>query len=74
MLTTEDKKNRFIRLAEKRTNEVLERIRILGNCSNKGQYDYTQPDVQKIFLTIEKELKICKMKFMGSEQRKFKLS
>lgn len=70
----EDKRNRFLRLAEKRTNEVLERIRILGNCSNRGQYEYAQPDVLKIFSVIEKELKHCKLKFSGSKQNKFRLS
>lgn len=69
----ESKKNRFQRLAEKRTNDVLERLRILGNCSNRGQYEYTQDDIQKIFSSIEKETKVIKLKFRDGETQKFKL-
>ena len=72
-MATESKKDRFQRLAEKRTNDVLERLRILGNCSNKGQYEYTQDDIQKIFNTIEKEAKVIRLKFRNGETQKFKL-
>ena len=37
----ETRKQRFIRLATYRTNLVLEKLRILGNLSNKTNYDYT---------------------------------
>ncbi len=73
-MSVESKKERFQRLAEKRTNDVLERLRILGNCSNRGQYDYTREDVQKIFGTIEREAKLIRIKFQGGETQKFKLS
>ena len=72
-MVTESKKDRFQRLAEKRTNDVLERLRILGNCSNRGQYEYTQDDIQKIFNTIEKEAKAIRLKFRDGETQKFKL-
>ncbi len=71
-MATESKRNRFQRLAEKRTNDVLERLRILGNCSHRGQYEYTQEDIQKIFNTIEKETKVIRLKFRDGETHKFK--
>lgn len=71
-MANESKRNRFQRLAEKRTNDVLERLRILGNCSNRGQYEYAQEDIQKIFSSIEKETKVIKMKFRDGETQKFK--
>lgn len=73
-MTGETKKQRFQRLAEKRTNDVLERLRILGNCANRGQYEYTTEDVRKIFNVIEKEAKLIKLKFKDGETQKFKLS
>ena len=75
MANTESKSERFVRIAEARTNKIIDMIRLLGNCSNKSNYDYTDADVQKIFSTIEKELKNAKMKFSMSEvdEDKFRL-
>lgn len=73
-MNTESKRERFQRLAEKRTNEILERLRILGNCSNRGQYEYTPEDIKKIFNVIEKETKLVWSKFKNGEIKQFKLS
>ena len=63
----ETKRERFIRLAEARTNKILDMMRLLGNCSSTTNYEYTDEDVKKIFNAIEKELKITKAKFMEQE-------
>lgn len=73
-MTSETKKQRFQRLAEKRTNDVLERLRILGNCANRGQYEYSAEDIRKIFNTIEREVKLVRLKFKDGETQKFRLS
>lgn len=70
----DDKKERFVRIAERRTNNILEQLRLLGNCSNKNNYSYTEEDVKKIFSVIETELKAVKMKFNSkANKEKFKL-
>ncbi len=71
----ETKRERFVRIAEARTNKILEMIRLLGNCSSKTNYEYSDEDVKKIFNVLEKELKNTKNKFMGIESKdeKFKL-
>lgn len=70
----DDKKDRFVRIAERRTNNILEQLRLLGNCSNKNNYSYTEEDVKKIFSVIETELKEVKMKFNSKvNKEKFKL-
>ena len=70
----DDKKERFIRIAERRTNNILEQLRLLGNCSNKNNYSYTEEDVKKIFSVIKTELKEVKMKFNSKvSKEKFKL-
>ncbi len=70
----DDKKKRFVRIAERRTNNILEQLRLLGNCSNKNNYSYTDEDVKKIFSVIETELKEVKMKFNSkANKEKFKL-
>lgn len=71
----ETKREKFVRLVEARTNKIIDMLRLLGNYANKANYDYTDEDVQKIFTTLEKEMKISKSKFtsMTVEDEKFKL-
>lgn len=69
----ENRHERFKRLAAKRTNEILEKIRILGNCSNKSSYEYTEEEVNKIFSEIDKQLKLTKAKFLAGKRERFKL-
>ncbi|AQS05550.1 hypothetical protein [Clostridium beijerinckii] len=70
----EEKRERFIRIAEKRTNKILEGLRLLGNCSNKSNYEYSDEDIKKIFNTIEQELKITKYKFYSKENKSNKFT
>ncbi|MBE6154862.1 MAG: hypothetical protein E7163_04755 [Firmicutes bacterium] len=69
-----EKEERFIRIAEKRTNKILEQIRLLSNCSNKNNYSYDDQQVDKIFKAIEKELDLAKKKYiMNKDKNKFSL-
>jgi hypothetical protein len=70
---SESKREAFQRLATKRTNGVLERLRILGHCANPQLYEYSEGDVKKIFRAIEKELRIVKTKFQNSTKSEFRL-
>jgi len=70
---SESKSEAFKRLATKRTNAVLERLRILGHCANPQLYEYSEEDVKKIFRAIEKELRIVKTKFQNSSKSEFRL-
>ena len=67
--TKETKQERFKRVATKRTNDILEKIRILGNCSNKSSYEYTEEEINKIFTEIDKQLKLTKGKFLAGKGR-----
>ena len=71
----ETKRDKFVRLAEARTNKIIDMIQLLGNCSNKSVYDYSKEDVKIIFSAIEEALKNAKSKFdtTDSENIKFKL-
>ena len=71
--SSESKREAFQRLATKRTNAVLERIRVLGHCANPQLYEYGEEDVRKIFHAIEKELKVVKTKFQNSSKSEFRL-
>lgn len=71
----ETKSEKFVRVAEARTNKIIDMIRLLGNCSNKSTYEYTKDDVKKIFNAIDEELRYAKSRFDTSEssEKEFKL-
>ena len=64
----ESRSEKFRRIAVRRTNEIIEKIRILGNCSNKSTYAYTDEEVSKIFKNIEQELNTAKIKFSSKKK------
>lgn len=70
---SETKREAFRRLAERRTNAVLERVRVLGNLSNPYAYEYSDDDIKAIFAAIDNELKLTKLKFQSQRRREFKL-
>lgn len=69
----ENKRERFLRLGIERTREVLNRMRILGNCANRGSYDYTREDIKKIFAEIERAVRGSKARFHFPKDGEFKL-
>lgn len=74
MATENEKKERFKRVAESRTNRIIDQIRLLGNCANRSNYEYSEEDIRKIFNAIEGELRVTKQKFQAkTESKKFKL-
>ena len=66
----ETNRDKFVRLAEAGTNKIIDMIQLLGNCSNKSQYEYTQKDVTKIFSAIQTELDAAKKRFNKQESQK----
>lgn len=69
----ESRKAKFKRLAAKRTNDVLERLRILGNLANRSIYEYDEGDIRLIFSAVEEQLKAVKGKFILTRRKRFKL-
>ncbi|MBI2098524.1 MAG: hypothetical protein HYT49_02580 [Candidatus Wildermuthbacteria bacterium] len=67
----ETKQERFKRLAALRTNQVLERLRVLGNCGNRGAYEYSEEEVNKIFSEIERGTREAKIRFHLPKKSKF---
>ena len=49
----ETKREKFVRLAEKRMDSILKGIELMGNLSNTNNYDYTQEDLNKIIKTLK---------------------
>lgn len=70
-----DKKANFIRIAEARTNKIIESITLLGNLSNTSYYEYTPDQIEAMFSAIQEELDTQKKRFAGSgpKKKKFRL-
>ncbi|PJC32169.1 hypothetical protein CO051_03495 [Candidatus Roizmanbacteria bacterium CG_4_9_14_0_2_um_filter_39_13] len=64
---------RFKRLATYRTNQILTKLKILGNCANKSAYEYTEDEINRIFIEIEKMTRFTKSKFYIQKKSEFKL-
>lgn len=69
----EKNRERFKKLATLRTNAVLRRLKVLGNCSNRSAYEYTEEDISKIFAEIERKTREVKAKFHFPKNKDFKL-
>lgn len=69
----ENREQRFKRVAGRRTQAVLNTLRILGNCSNKSAYSYSEEDISRIFRAVEEELRTTKARFRASKPKKFSL-
>jgi hypothetical protein len=74
-MTTEKEsaEDRFKRLAEKRTNAILKKLSILGNCSNRQVYSYSNEDIDRIFGVIERKVRETKARFKKPIEEEFRL-
>ena len=66
----EARRERFVRIAERRVNKILNDFDSLGKCANKKNYEYTHEDVKKIFQNIEKKMKVIKAYYQNSSEKK----
>lgn len=74
-MDTEAKKNyqkaeRFRRVAERRVNSILNGMRLLGQCSNRRLYEYTDEEVSLMFREIDRELRAAKQSFTSQDKKK----
>ena len=70
---SDERRDKFVSLAERRVSRVLKDLKLIGNLSNKTNYKYTQSDVKKITSTLKKALADMTSKFErnGQEEEEF---
>lgn len=73
-IMSETKRERFVRIAENRTNKILDTLRLLANCANKTNYEYNDEDIKQIFAAIDKEVKSTKNAFLGIDYKEERFS
>ena len=64
----QNKKEKFIKLAETRINKASIVLWCIGNLSNKIFYEYDDKDVEKIFSYLQEQLNKAKQRFMNAKQ------
>jgi uncharacterized protein YceH (UPF0502 family) len=64
-----DKRDRFVGLAEKRVNKAIKDIRLIGNLSNRNNYEYEDSEAQAILRVLEQEVKALRSRFEQSSKK-----
>lgn len=70
---SEIKSVRFRKIAQKRTNKLINDLRLLGNTANKNSYSYTDDQIDKIFSAVDTKLLEVKGQFRRSKNDRFEL-
>lgn len=63
MARKEDRHDKFVRLAETRTQKALDAIRLIGNLSNRSTYEFSDSEIRQIFKALDEELKVARERF-----------
>lgn len=63
------RRERFIRLAEARVSKAMKSIRVVGNLSNRSNYEYSDADVRKIVKALQSELSALEARFQQSDKK-----
>ena len=70
-MSKQERREKFVNMAENRVNKAIKQLRLIGNLANKGNYDYTDKDVNLIISTLNDEVKALRVRFQtqgrGSE-------
>ena len=54
------KRIRFEKVASNRVQRIIDTLDLLANCSNKGNYEYDEKDIEQMFNEITRHLRDCK--------------
>lgn len=63
MVRAESKAERFERIAERRVNETLRALRLLGNLADRRNYDYSDDQVTALLSAIDQEIRNLRSRF-----------
>lgn len=58
-----EKRDKFVRIAEARVSRAIKSIQVIGNLGNRSNYDYTEDDVRAIINALQAEVNELKAKF-----------
>ena len=67
---SKDRREKFVRLAERRTAKAMKAIRVIGNLGNRSQYEYDERDVKKIIAALNAEVDQLRNRLSESDRKK----
>lgn len=67
-----EREGKFKKLAEKRVNNAIKQLKLVGNLSNKNNYTYTDEQAKRIIKTLTSELNELKTRFKMNINKKSK--
>ena len=65
-----NKEAKFKKLGESRVRKTLKMIKLVANLANKGRYDYSKKDSEKIIRALTNELNIARARFKSKSTSK----
>ena len=64
------RRERFEKVAAMRVDKILHYLTLLGNCSNRNNYEYTEEDVNHMFREISKSIRDTRARFDNEISKK----
>lgn len=58
-----NKREKFVRLAQARVERAIKNLRLIGNLSNRSNYEYSDADIAEIMTVLESELRELRTRF-----------
>jgi hypothetical protein len=58
-----DKRERFIVLAEARTEKAINSLRLVGNLADRRNYVYSESEAKQILGALEREMRVLRQRF-----------
>ena len=65
----QERHSKFRDIGARRTEDLIHRIKLLSNLSNKSNYYYTDDEINKMFRSIREELRKAESSFKGGEKK-----
>lgn len=65
----EEKREKFVRLAEVRVSKAMQAIRVVGNLSNRSNYDFSEDDIKKIARALNAEIEAMQARFKNADSK-----
>jgi hypothetical protein len=60
------KREKFVKLAEKRTKNAIKAIRVIAKLGNRNAYEFTEADVNKIAKALNREVDLMKARMSST--------
>jgi hypothetical protein len=58
-----DKRAKFVELANKRVTKCVKDMKLVGNLSNRANYEFTEEDAKKIVRALQREVDSIRSRF-----------